>query len=1102
MSVSALLKSFSRVTREKNRRKPVGHVAMLTEQFEVRQLLSAVTILGSDIPRAPAGGTTGSGPAGSTVALTNLPLLNSRPGAPVSVILKMDGYTDDDPGWIAFRNRGSGPIVTPAFDLDGDPLTFNNEELRQIEEIWYRVAEDFSPLNINVTTIAPPVLNNFEHVMVVIGGSNDWAPAAGGWGVVDGFSTGGANTNYVFSGLFFNPHQIASAASHESGHTFGLRHQSLYDADGNKTEEYNPGDAASAPIMGVGYGTTRDTWWNGTSSTSATVIQDDLAHLTRAANQTVQYRTDDFGNTIANAFQVPLAGPTFSINGVLERNGDVDMFRIETNTGPVSFSVNGLDLRQIYGLPGITPGTNADLVLRLYDANGALIAENDPANSLSASLSASVTAGTYFVAVTHTTQYGSIGQYTLSGTVIPLPSTPTMIAPTGILSNSVPTFQWTIGANAASYDLQVDNLTTGRAAFYTANVTAVTHTPPSQFAEGNYRARVRTVASDGTFSNWSNFVAFTIDIPTPATPVITRPQGDIANSFPTFEWTVSQDAANYTLWVTRLDNLERVIFRTNFAGTTYTHFDPLPDATYRAWVRAFNTVGEFSAWSNFVEFTVDAPIPIAPTLTAPARITTGPNPRFVWTPVEGAARYDLWVNNLSTGKAQYLRKEDISRTATFYDPPAMAQGSYVAWIRAANGNNEYSPWSAGYSFTVDILPPATTRLTGPLGPNGITTIESVTPTFTWEAAQRAVRYDLWVNNLTTGKAQIIRRDDIRTTSFTPTTSLPQGVYRAWVRGINSADEVGDWSPTFVFTLDEPTPVVPQVIGPAANLAGVVETANPTFVWTSATKSPLYELEVNNISLNQAKVISVKGIAEEKYTVPFNQRLGEYTYTARVRAYNNSGEVSDWSQPFRFRIDVPAPTTPVIIGPTGTSGNRTPQFSWVHTATSVSYEILVTDLVRNESIVLQVRVFQLNPEGTQAYYNLPSSMALRPSTYRFWIRSFNALGQRSNWSNSQSFVISAQLDPNLFDSSPVENELLLASLLRPISGTTRVSPASVVSAPESTAYETDLPEQYSQSSHDERSALETQHRQDVTLIDVAMGIMADPSSQFSPDDTVS
>ena len=1009
MSVSDLLKSFSRVTREKNRRRPSGHFAMFTEQFEIRSLLSSVTILGSELPLPPIGGPTGGGTSGNPLPLTNLPLLSSRPGAPVSVILKMDGYIDSDPGWVAFRNRGTGPIVTPAFDLDGDPLTFNAEELRQIEEIWYRVAEDFSPFNINVTTIAPPTLNDFEHVMVIIGGDNDWAPAAGGWGQLDGFSTGRANTNYVFSKLFFTPHQISSAASHESGHTFGLLHQSTYDANGVKTAEYNPGDAALAPIMGVGYYTMRDTWWNGTSSTSATSIQDDLAYLTRSANRTVQYRTDDYGNTIATAFRIPTSGPTLSVNGVLEQNGDVDMFEFETNTGTISFSVDGLNLRTRYNDLALTFGTNLDLVLSLYNSSGVLLTQISPTTSLSATFSVAVGVGRHYVAVSGTGEYGAIGQYTLTGTVIPLPSTPTMIGPVGTLTQAVPFFEWTIGANADHYELQVDNLTLNRIGYYTQDVIGTSHMAIYQFQEGNYRARVRTIAVDGTFSAWSNFVDFAIDIPSPAKPRVIRPVGDIADSFPTFEWTADANSSNYNIWVNSVTTQQRVIYRTAYAGTTYVHFDPLPDGVYRVWVKAFNAVGESSAWSDSVDFTIDAPIPVAPKITAPMPVTTSVNPRIVWNAVQGAARYDLQVNNLTTGTAQYIRRENISRLTPYFDPPAMAQGSYMAWVRAANGNNEYSPWSAGYSFTVDVLPPGTPKMVGPTGLNGSLTITTANPTFKWTTADRAVKYDLWVNNVTTGQAQIIREQNLTDTQYVALKNLPQGNYRAFVRAINSANEVGEWSATYVFTLDEPVPSIPVITAPVANPAGSVENPNPTFAWRDDLNAPFYEFRLDNVTLNKTSVISVTNIKVKSYTIPNDQRLAEHIYVAMVRGVNSSGEKSDWSAPYSVRIDVPNPTTPTIISPTGTSKDTTPTFQWSHDKASYRYEILVRDLVRNETIVLQVKSFALDPTGKIAYYTLPDSQAFRPGTYRVWIRAFNSLGTPSSWSNFQSFVISASLD---------------------------------------------------------------------------------------------
>ena len=681
----------------------------------------------------------------------------------------------------------------------------------------------------------------------------------------------------------------------------------------------------------------------------------------------------------------------------------------------------------------------------------------------------------------------------------PTPGIPIMIAPTGSLGQPVPQFEWSAAQNAASYELEVDNLTTGRLGFYVRTVTTTTHVADRQFSEGDYRARARTVTAQGLISAYSNYVNFTIDIPAPSPPVITRPQGDIGDSFPTFEWTSSTAAATYSLWVSSITSGQRVIFRTGHDSTTYTHFNPLPDGAYRAWVRAFNAVGEYSAWSTPVQFTIDAPIPIAPTITAPAAVTTSINPRIIWTAVDGASSYDLWINNLSTAKSQYVRQTNLARTPTYYDPPVLTQGNYTAWIRAANGNGEYSPWSTGYSFTVDILPPATPTLTGPLGLNGSTTVTTVTPTFTWTTAARASLYDLWVNNMTTGQAQIVRKSDLKTTSYTSLSNLTQGEYRAFIRAINSAGEVGEWSNAFVFTIDEPTPSVPTITGPLPNPAGSIETATPTFTWTSSVKAPLYELKIDDLTLNTVNVIRVTGINKESYAIPTAKRFAEHTYVAQVRAYNTSGDTSAWSELYRFRIDVPEPSTPTPLGPGDTSRDTTPEFTWTHASNSVRYEILVRDLVRGENIVLNVTSFGIRPDGTTAFYILPNAQALRPSTYRFWIRAFNSLGQSSSWSSSKTFVISAKLDPSLLQDGDMfanADEVLLASAVmtaEPQQTDNEASESanqSFNAQPQAPAYggRDSMP----QPSREARIAVNAAEGDDTALIDATMWMLSDPS----------
>jgi hypothetical protein len=993
------------------RRKSISRVSLQVERSEQRCLLSS-TPMSPGLPFDDGGGSKG-GSGSPSNPLTSIPPLHSRFGAPVTVYLDFDGHTETQ-DWPGQRGDGqTGPVVTPVFDTDGDFTTFSDEELRLIEEVWYRTAEDFVPFNVDVTTVDPGSFNNFESILVSIGGNGSWLGNAGGVAFLNSFNNGLVNTIYTFSdnlGLGTADHAkfLAQTNSHEAGHSFGLQHHSVYDAGGNKTAEYDPGTPSLGPIMGAPFQSVRETWTVAADSTGANNIQDDLQVLTRSANQTFQFRQDDHGNTFGTATIIPVDTPDITATGVIETTNDIDMFSFETNNGPITLDVKGLDVNDVFGLTGLTPGTNLDLVMRLYDDSGALLLTSDPTNSLNASLSTTVSAGTYYVAISNTGEYGALGEYTLTGTVIPLPKIPTMIAPTGTLDQPVPVFEWSSAGGAASYDLAVDNLTTGQADFYTRNVTTTVHQAANQFPQGDYQARARTVAADGSFSEWSEYITFEIDIPAPAKPLMTRPVGDVATSFPTFIWESVPYASEYALWVNDFNTGERVIYRTNYDGLNYTHFDPLVDGTYRAWVRATNSVGENSPWSDFVEFTIDVPAPTITTITAPATPTTNVNPRIVWDAVPGAYRYDLWVDYRDGGQNQFIREENITGQ-NWYDPATLPQGTFTAWVRAANANGEVAPWSPAYMFAVDILPPDRPTMTGPTGPDGSLTITTANPTFTWTEVDRAKTYDLWVNNETTGQIQIVRKTDLDTNSYTALDNLPQGLYRSWVRGINSAGEVGTWSNAYSFTIDDPIPSVPVVTGPQPNPGGAVEDDTPTITWTADVQGDFYDLWIDNNSTNQTQFIRETRVIGESYTIPDDQRLKEHVFTIWVRASNQSDEHSDWSEPFKMRIDVPNPTTPQIVSPSGTIFDRTPTFEWTHAAGTAKYEILVRDLDRQENIVLNATNFKVNPDGTLASYETPDADAFQAGTYRFWIRAFNSQGHSSSWSSSRSFVIAANDD---------------------------------------------------------------------------------------------
>src|SRR5690606_19127798 len=109
------------------------------------------------------------------------------------------------------------------------------------------------------------------------------------------------------------------------------------------------------------------------------------------------------------------------------------------------------------------------------------------------------------------------------------------------------------------------------------------------------------------------------------------------------------------------------------------------------------------------------------------------------------------------------------RSNTFTPTIPLVRGHNYIWtVRAIHGSGEGGEWAPHARFAVVSDLGVPTALT-PGGSN-----EGPNPTFTWTEVTGAVAYDLAVNNLTTGVAQVIREKTIPGTSFQPVAGLTPG----------------------------------------------------------------------------------------------------------------------------------------------------------------------------------------------------------------------------------------------------------------------------------------------------------------------------------------
>lgn len=151
--------------------------------------------------------------------------------ATFSILLDVDGHNVNSGAWnggVPFYAEPSGYFDTStAFKL---------------------AREKFQYFNISVTT-DEVAWNNATYKARCVITTSDFYPNVSGVAYTGSLKSG--TEFFVFSDrLYYSVGRIGNTIAHETGHSIGLSHQALWDANCNLISSYNSGNFETAPIMG------------------------------------------------------------------------------------------------------------------------------------------------------------------------------------------------------------------------------------------------------------------------------------------------------------------------------------------------------------------------------------------------------------------------------------------------------------------------------------------------------------------------------------------------------------------------------------------------------------------------------------------------------------------------------------------------------------------------------------------------------------------------------------------------------------------------------------------------------------------------------------
>ncbi|MBN8232186.1 OmpA family protein [Corallococcus macrosporus] len=418
----------------------------------------------------------------------------------------------------------------------------------------------------------------------------------------------------------------------------------------------------------------------------------------------------------------------------------------------------------------------------------------------------------------------------------------------------------------------------------TANSSGAWSCTSSTLTDGPHTLTATARDAAGNTGPASTAVPFSVDTTAPAIPVVTAPTSGQAVSTSTPAITGTAEAGS-TVTV-REGTTVLCTATADESGAWSCTSSALTDGPHTVSVTARDAVGNTSP-ARTVSFTVDATLPDAPVIVAPANgAALNASPVTYSGTAEPGSRVTATLDGTPLGTVT----ANASGEWSFTPGIVLDDGGHTLTAVARDGAGNDSPVATSL-FTVDTSAPDAPVFTAPAQSSTVTTARpAITGT-----ADVGTQVTLVIGGDTFGPLTV---DASGNWSFTPATDLPQGAITVSATASDAAGNVSD-AAQLKFTVDSVSP--DTVITSQPPVASNSTSATFTFRGTDADVAGFVcTLDATSVP------------CASPYTAT-NLDAGPHTFT--VAAVDAVGNVDPSPASYTWTVDVTRPDAPIVLQPT-------------------------------------------------------------------------------------------------------------------------------------------------------------------------------------------